>query len=129
MLGEEYWEQRQNDSRKPLVLASTLTFIGSVTPATFEGYDITFIDSDRESWNMDPQLLAEELKRCDQAGRLPIAVIPTDLYGQCADYDQIYDVCEKYGVPVVVDAAEAMGAVTIQRLLTQRRKVAKGISN
>ena len=41
---------------------------------------------------------------------MPIAVIPTDLYGQCADYDRIYDICKKYGVPVVVDAAEAMGA-------------------
>jgi dTDP-4-amino-4,6-dideoxygalactose transaminase len=103
-------KKKQKQKQKLLIFASTLTFIGSVSPATFEGCDITFIDSDRESWNMDPQLLAEEMDRCDNEGRLPLAVVPTDLYGQCADYDRIYDICKKYGVPVVVDAAEAMGA-------------------
>ena len=92
------------------VLASTLTFIGSVSPILFEGATPVFIDADRTSWNMDPDLLEEELEACNKKGRLPRAVIPTDLYGQCCDYERILGVCEKYGVPVIVDAAEAMGA-------------------
>ncbi len=92
------------------VFASTLTFIGSVSPVTFLGARPVFIDSDHNTWNMSPDLLAAELKRCHGMGRLPKAVIPTDIYGQCADYDKIYDVCAEYGVPVVVDSAEALGA-------------------
>ena len=93
------------------VLASSLTFIGSVTPVTFRGATPVFIDCDRTSWNIDPALLAEELATCAGRGQLPKAVVPTDLYGQCADYGRIFSVCERYGVPVIVDAAEAMGAV------------------
>ncbi len=92
------------------VFASTLTFIGSVSPVTFLGATPVFIDCDRETWNMDPVLLGAELGKSAAAGKLPKAVIPTDLYGQCADYTRIRAVCEPYGVPVVVDAAEAMGA-------------------
>ncbi|MGD9211399.1 MAG: aminotransferase class I/II-fold pyridoxal phosphate-dependent enzyme [Desulfobacteraceae bacterium] len=97
------------------VFASTLTFIGSVTPVTFLGAKPVFIDCDRKTWNMDLDLLAAELKRCHGLGRLPKAVIPTDLYGQCVDYDRIYDICDRYGVPVVVDAAEALGAIYASR--------------
>lgn len=92
------------------VVASTLTFIGSVTPVFFEGAQLVLVDCDRTSWNMDPDLLAEELDKCERRGKLPKAVIPTDLYGQCCDYDQIYEICNKYAVPVIVDSAEAMGA-------------------
>jgi dTDP-4-amino-4,6-dideoxygalactose transaminase len=92
------------------VLASTLTFIGSVSPATFLGAAIAFIDSDWTSWNMDPDLLAAELAESAQKGRLPKAVIPTDLYGQCADLDRIKEICQPYGIPVVADAAESAGA-------------------
>ena len=92
------------------VLASTLTFIGSVSSATFQGASLAFIDSDRDSWCMDPELLAEELAACAKRGKIPKAVVPTDLYGQCADLNRIRSVCEPYGIPVVADAAEAMGA-------------------
>jgi dTDP-4-amino-4,6-dideoxygalactose transaminase len=92
------------------VLASTLTFIGGVSPATFLGASLAFIDSNRESWCMDPELLADELTTCAKRGRLPKAVIPTDLYGQPADLCRIKAICEPYGIPVVADAAEAMGA-------------------
>ena len=92
------------------VIASSLTFIGSVTPATFLGASVVFIDSDERSWNMDSNLLAEELAACAQRGKLPKVVIPTDLYGQCADLNQIRAICEPYNIPVVADAAEAMGA-------------------
>jgi dTDP-4-amino-4,6-dideoxygalactose transaminase len=92
------------------IFASTLTFIGSVTPILFQGATPVFIDSDRNTWCMDASILAEELEACERAGKLPKAVIPTDLYGQCCDYEQILGVCEKYGVPVIADAAEAMGS-------------------
>lgn len=92
------------------VIASTLTFIGSVSPLVFQGALPVFIDSDRSSWNMDPDLLAEELESCRKRGRLPKAVIPTDLYGQCADLDRILEICRPYNIPVVADSAEALGA-------------------
>lgn len=92
------------------VLVSTLTFIGSVTPVVFLGATPVFIDCDRISWNMDPVLLKWELERCAAKGKLPKAVVPTDLYGQCCDYKIIDEVCGQYHVPVVIDAAEAMGA-------------------
>ena len=92
------------------VFASTLTFVGSISPIIFLGATPVFIDSDRVSWNMDPDLLAEELEACKRQGKLPKAVVPTDLYGQCSDYDRVYSVCEKNDVPVVMDSAEAMGA-------------------
>ena len=97
---------RQGDE----VIASSLTFIGSVSPIVFQGATPVFIDSDRSSWNMDPDLLAEELEACGKRGRLPKAVIPTDLYGQCADLGRILEICAPYGIPVVADSAEALGA-------------------
>jgi dTDP-4-amino-4,6-dideoxygalactose transaminase len=103
-------DRRQATGDRPLVLASTLTFIASVSPATFENCDITFIDCDRKTWNMDPKLLAEVLEQCEKNGRLPAAVIPTDLYGQCCDLPRIVRACAAHGVPVVCDSAEAMGA-------------------
>jgi dTDP-4-amino-4,6-dideoxygalactose transaminase len=94
------------------VFASTLTFIGSVTPIIFQGAKPVFIDSDCESWNMNSDLLEAELALSDKNGKLPKAVIPTDLYGQCANYEKIFFVCNKYDIPVIVDAAEALGAKT-----------------
>ncbi len=92
------------------VFASTLTFIGSISPIIFQGGSPVFIDSDLSSWNMNPGLLAQELESCHRRGRLPKAVVPTDLYGQCADLELILKICAPYGVPVVVDAAESLGA-------------------
>lgn len=92
------------------VVASDLTFIGSVSPAVFQGAKLTFVDCDRNSWNMDPDLLEEALEDFKKRGESPKAVIPTDLYGQCANYERIFAICKKYGVPVIADAAEAIGA-------------------
>ena len=92
------------------VVASALTFIGGVSPITFLGGTPVFIDSDRETWNMDPDLLAEELADCARRGKLPKAVVSTDLYGQCCDLSRILGICDEYGIPVVCDSAEAMGA-------------------
>ena len=103
------------------VFASTLTFIGSVTPVVFEGATPVFIDCDRESWNLDVGLLEAELGRCAEKGNLPKAVAPTDLYGQCCDLRRIVAVCDRYGVPVVCDSAESLGA----GYLAQRRQDAE----
>lgn len=92
------------------IFASTLTFIGSVSPITFLGARPVFIDADCKSWNMSPDLLKRELARCAEKGKLPRAVIPTDLYGQCCDLERILKICEEYRVPVVCDSAEAIGA-------------------
>ncbi|NLG36349.1 MAG: aminotransferase class I/II-fold pyridoxal phosphate-dependent enzyme [Lentisphaerae bacterium] len=92
------------------VYASTLTFIGSVTPVTFQGASPVFIDCDESSWNMDPALLEQALDDAARRGKRPKAVIPTDLYGQPCDLPRIRAVCDRFGVPVICDSAEAMGA-------------------
>ncbi len=93
-----------------LVLASSLTFIGSVSPVRFLGATPVFLDAEPASWNMDPELLREALTQLTSEGGRIKAVIPTDLYGQCADYQRLLDICAPFGVPVVADAAESMGA-------------------
>ncbi|MBW3654565.1 MAG: aminotransferase class I/II-fold pyridoxal phosphate-dependent enzyme, partial [Gemmatimonadetes bacterium] len=92
------------------VLVSTLTFSASVNPIVYLGARPVFIDSERTSWNMDPELLRAELQRRARAGRLPRAVVVVHLYGQSADLDPIMAACSEFGVPVVEDAAEALGA-------------------
>ena len=94
------------------VIGSTLTLVGSISPVLFLKASLVLVDCDRASWNMDPDLPARELEeaRDRDRGRLPKTVVPTDLYGQCADYDRIFSVCDRFNAPVVVDAAEAMGA-------------------
>lgn len=92
------------------VLCSTFTFSASANPIMYEGGHPVFIDSERKTWNMDPGVLREELGDCARRGKLPKAVIVVDLYGQCADYDAILEACAEYSVPVIEDAAEALGA-------------------
>jgi dTDP-4-amino-4,6-dideoxygalactose transaminase len=93
-----------------LVLSSSLTFIGSVSFAHHLGAELSFIDSDPQTWNMDSSLLEQALIHCKREGRMPKAVITTDLYGQCSPYDEIIELCKPYGVKVIVDAAESLGA-------------------
>lgn len=93
-----------------VVIASTLTFIGSVSPILFQSGVPIFIDADPDTWNMDTNLLAEAVDHCLSHGVVPKAVIPTELYGQCIDLDKIVSVCVPHDIPVVVDAAEALGA-------------------
>lgn len=97
-------------SRDDEVLVSSLTFAASANPVTYLGAKPVFIDAEASSWNMDPALLAEELEACAKRGKLPRAVVVVDLYGQCADYDALLAACAKYQVPLVEDAAEALGA-------------------
>ncbi|MCF8097350.1 MAG: DegT/DnrJ/EryC1/StrS family aminotransferase [Desulfarculaceae bacterium] len=98
-----------------IVLASTLTFIGSVSPVIYQGAELRFIDSDKITWNMDPCLLNEELAALANRGVLPKAIIPTDIYGQCADLDQINTAAKIYEIKVITDAAEALGATYKER--------------
>jgi pyridoxal phosphate-dependent aminotransferase EpsN len=92
------------------VMTSNLTFIGSASPITYLGAKPIFVDSDQESWNIDPMLLTKELRKRATQGRLPKAVVLVHLYGQCADIDPILEACDRYGVVLIEDAAEALGA-------------------
>jgi len=92
------------------VWCSSLTFSASANPILYEGAVPTFIDAERQSWNMDPALLAEALDEAARKGRLPKVVIVVDLYGQSADHDPIRAACAKHGVAILEDAAEALGA-------------------
>ena len=93
-----------------VVVIPSFTFATTANAVMYVGATPVFIDSDPISWNMDPGLLGEELESAAKRGKLPKAVIVVDLYGQCADYGPIIETCERYGVPVVEDAAEALGS-------------------
>jgi dTDP-4-amino-4,6-dideoxygalactose transaminase len=92
------------------VLTSTLTFAATANAITYVGARPTFVDADPATWQLDPALVAEALESRAAAGDLPAAVVTVDLYGQCADYDAILSTCERHEVPVIEDAAEALGA-------------------
>ncbi len=92
------------------VLGSTLTFVGSVAAVKYQNADLVFLDSDLETWNMDPNLLEQEIKSLASQGKKPAAVIPTELYGQPCDLDRIVEICKPFEIPVVCDSAESLGA-------------------
>jgi dTDP-4-amino-4,6-dideoxygalactose transaminase len=92
------------------VIVPSLTFAATAFAAVYLGARPCLVDSDAATWNLDPDLLAADLAARAATGRLPAAVMTVDLYGQCADHDRIGPVCAEYGVPVVEDAAEALGA-------------------
>ncbi len=92
------------------VFVSTFTFAASANAIAYCGANPVFVDSDPTSWNMNPSLLADALAEAARTNHLPKAVVVVDLYGQCADYDPILDVCREHGVAVIEDAAEALGA-------------------
>ncbi len=97
------------------VLCPSLTFSASANAISYCGARPVFIDCDEASWNLDPGLLESELERCARAGALPKAVLAVDLYGQCADYTRIAPICEHFGVVLIEDAAEALGATCAGR--------------
>lgn len=92
------------------VIVSDLTFIASVNPILYQNARPVFIDSERTSWNMDPALIGEFLAARAARGRLPRALMLVHLYGQSADIDPIKALCDQYGVTLIEDAAEALGA-------------------
>lgn len=97
------------------VACSTLTFAASANPILYEQARPVFIDSEAASWNLDPELLESWLADRARSGRLPRAVVAVDLYGQCADYTRIAASCARYGVSLIEDAAEALGATCAGR--------------
>ncbi|MGD1910626.1 MAG: DegT/DnrJ/EryC1/StrS family aminotransferase [Rivularia sp. (in: cyanobacteria)] len=92
------------------IFCSTLTFIASANPIIYQGAKPVFIDSDRTSWNMDPELLRSALQKRASIGKLPKAVMLVHLYGQSADILPIVEICQKYSIPLIEDAAETLGA-------------------
>ena len=93
-----------------LVLCSNLTFAASAFAIHYVGAEPVFVDCDSSTWNMDPDLLGEALETLAGEGALPKAAIVVDLYGQSADWEPIQEACARFGVPIVEDAAEALGA-------------------
>ena len=97
------------NSGPPVILAASLSFIASVSPALHQGCEVWLIDVEEESWTMDPVLLARALRDATAEQRTVLAVIPTELYGQACDLDAIRGLCDPAGVPVLLDGAESLG--------------------
>ncbi len=90
-----------------VVLCSDLTFAATVNPVTYEGGTLVFIDSERDTWNMDPKALEKGLEKYKGKAK---AVVVANLYGIPAKLDEIVDLCNKYGVILIEDAAESLSA-------------------
>ncbi|MCM1142279.1 MAG: aminotransferase class I/II-fold pyridoxal phosphate-dependent enzyme [Muribaculum sp.] len=93
------------------VLVQSFTFCASSHPITYCGATPVFVDSEKESWNMDPELLEEAIKdRIAKTGKKPKAIIPVALYGMPYKIDQIMEIANRYEIPVIEDAAEGLGS-------------------
>lgn len=97
------------------VFCPTLTFAASCNPICYLGAKPVFLDSDYATWNLDPNILEHALRQCARRKKLPRALVVVHLYGQCADMNPILAICRSYGVPVLEDAAEALGATYQKR--------------
>lgn len=93
-----------------IVLCSSFTFSASVNPVIYQGATPVFIDSEPETWNMDPVLLEDAINNYIKIGRKPKAIILVHLYGYPAKLDQVLEISNKYNIPIVEDAAEAIGS-------------------
>ncbi len=92
------------------VFVSSLTFAASVNPIRYLGATPVLVDSERESWNIDPDLVSQAFRERAKIGKLPKALVVVHLYGQSANLDPIIECCREYEVPMIEDAAEALGA-------------------
>ena len=93
-----------------VVFCSSLTFSASANPIIYQGATPVFIDSEMSSWNMSPDALRKAFETYSEKGITPKAVVAVNLYGQSARMDEIKDICDQYGVTLVEDAAESLGA-------------------
>lgn len=93
------------------VFCSTLTFVASANPILYQGAEPVFIDSEPDTWNMSPLALERAFLWAVKEGKLPKAVIIVNLYGQSAKLDELLQLCDAYGVPVIEDAAESLGTI------------------
>lgn len=91
------------------VFCQSLTFVASANPILYQGAEPVFIDSEPDSWNMSPEALERALHDAKREGKLPKAVIVVTLFGQSAKMDELLDICNYYGVPIIEDAAESLG--------------------
>ncbi|QIE43666.1 aminotransferase class I/II-fold pyridoxal phosphate-dependent enzyme (plasmid) [Rhodobacteraceae bacterium SC52] len=91
------------------VFCSSLTFVASASPITYQNAEPVFIDSDPDSWNMSPRALERALHDARAEGRPPKAIVVVNLYGQSADMDPIIELAQHYDVPIIEDAAESLG--------------------
>ena len=92
------------------VFCPTLTFAASCNPVRYLGAECVFLDSDHATWNLDPTILEDALLSRARHNKLPRALIVVHLYGQCADMEPILEICQRHDVPVLEDAADALGA-------------------
>ena len=93
------------------VICQSMTFSASANPIVYQGATPVFVDSERDTWNMDPNLLEEAIKdRIAKTGRKPKAIIPVYLYGMPAKIDDIMEIARRYEIPVIEDSAEAFGS-------------------
>ena len=93
------------------VICQSFTFCASSHPVTYQGATPVFVDSEKDSWNMDPELLEEAIKdRIEKTGRKPKAIIVVYLYGMPAKIQEIQAVAQKYDIPLIEDAAEGLGS-------------------
>lgn len=93
------------------VIVQSFTFCASSHPVTYLGANPVFVDSERETWNMDPDLLEHAIRdRIDSTGRKPKAIIPVALYGMPYQIDRIMEIADRYGIPVIEDGAEGFGS-------------------
>ena len=93
------------------VIVQTFTFCASSHPITYLGATPVFVDSERDTWNMDPDLLEEAIKdRIAKTGKKPKAIVPVALYGMPYQIDRIMDIANRYEIPVIEDAAEGFGS-------------------
>jgi dTDP-4-amino-4,6-dideoxygalactose transaminase len=92
------------------VLCSTLTFVASANPIVYVGAEPVFVDAEPRTWNIDVDLVEEELKAAAARGERYAALIAVDLYGRVCDYDRLVPLCQEYGVTLIEDAAEALGS-------------------
>ena|SRR6185312_13867267 len=92
------------------VICQSMTFSASANPILYLGATPVFIDSERDTWNMDPEFLEEAIKDRIRKGKKPKAIIPVHLYGMPAKMDQIMAIAGQYEIPVIEDAAEALGS-------------------
>jgi dTDP-4-amino-4,6-dideoxygalactose transaminase len=92
------------------VFCQSITFSASANPIAYQGAIPVFIDSEIDTWNMDPKLLKTALEEARQNGKLPKAIIPVHLYGMPAKMNEIITIANEYNVPVIEDAAEALGS-------------------
>ena len=93
------------------VICQSLTFAASANPIVYLGAKPVFVDSEPQTWNMDPQALDKAIRhRREVTGRLPKAIVVVDLYGMPAKLDEIASIAAVYGIPVLEDAAEALGS-------------------